>query len=98
MNGIFASAALLTEFALYGGATVHLTATIFLFLAATTMWSWVVIGNGAEWLEGSFLSGVFIHPLAPRWPAAGIRVAGTLLWLGALGWFVLRLSYPVLRP
>ena len=75
-----------------------LTATILLFLAATAFWAWVVIGDGADWLEGSFLSGIFIHPRAPLWTATGLRVAGTLLWLGSLGWFILRICYPVLRP
>jgi hypothetical protein len=63
---------------------MDLTATIFLFLAATAFGGWVVIGEGAERLEGSFLSGIFVHPLAPQWNAAGIRVAGTLLWVGAM--------------
>jgi hypothetical protein len=77
---------------------VSLTVSILLFLAESAFSGWIVVGDGAEWLEGSLFSGWVIHPLAPQWPAEAIRVAGALLWIISLGWFVLGLCYPVLRP
>lgn len=41
---------------------------------------WILFLNGAEWLEGSFLSTFLISHLAPRWSAEGIRLyAGLVL-------------------
>lgn len=73
-------------------------ATVLLFLAASALWGWIVFGDGAEQLEGSFLSGFLVHCKAPEWSAEAIRVVAALSWLASLGWFVLRFFTPALRP
>jgi hypothetical protein len=46
---------------------------------------------GAEWLEGSFLPGVWIHFRAPRWTADGIKIFVGFAWFFNGVWFVVGL-------
>ncbi len=39
-------------------------------------WLWIVRWRGAEWLEGTFLSGFLVHIFAPRWSVDGIKLFG----------------------
>ncbi len=51
---------------------------------------WILFYGGAEWLEGSLTSAWFIHWMAPRWSASGIRLYVTLSLVlgGAYGVFL----------
>lgn len=64
------------------------------FLTYTSFVVWVIRYGGAEWLEGTFTSGLLVHVLADRWSAAGIKLYVGLSWVGALVvWLIKRLSY-----
>jgi hypothetical protein len=67
------------------------TAAVILFIASSAFWGWVVLADGAERLEGTFLSGFLVWYKAPEWPARAIRVFGVFSWMASLGWFVVRL-------
>jgi hypothetical protein len=68
------------------------------FSLSSAFWGWIVLGGGADWLEGTFLSAILIHHRAPDWPAGAIKVVGVLWWLASLWWFLLRIGFPVLPP
>ncbi len=62
-----------------------------LFVASSLFWAWLLFWGGAEWLDGSFLSGLLIHFRAPEWGAEGIKLFAVLSWLGQTIWFVIGL-------
>ena len=64
------------------------------FVAASLFWSWVLFWGGAEWLEGSFVSGLLIDWWAPRWSADGIKVFALGTWVLSGLWFVFGLFFP----
>ncbi len=64
-----------------------------LFLVASLFWSWVIWLGGAEWLEGSFVSGLLIDWWAPRWSAEGIKLYAGLTWIVSGLWFVFGLFH-----
>ena len=66
-------------------------AWIGLFAACSALWGWLLLGGGAEWLEGSFLAGLVVHVRAPEWTADGIKVFTGLVWLGQAIWFMIGL-------
>jgi hypothetical protein len=70
---------------------MEVTVTVFLFAASTVFWGWIVFGDGADQLEGTFLSGLLVFYKAPEWPAPAIKVFGVLSWFASLIWFVVRI-------
>ena len=70
---------------------------IALFLINSLVVYWVVFRGGAERLEGSFLAALFLHSLAPRWSADGLKVFAGLSWIVSAIWFVVALFEPALR-
>jgi hypothetical protein len=67
------------------------------FAVLSLFWSWILFWGGAEWLEGSFLSGLLLDVWAPRWSADGIKVFVKLTWFLAGVWFVVGLFVPAAR-
>jgi hypothetical protein len=55
---------------------MSLTELIVTYLINLVFWLWVVRWGGAEWLEGTFTSGLLINIFAPRWSADGIKLFG----------------------
>ena len=53
-----------------------LTELIIAYVINLVFWLWIVRWGGAEWLEGTFVSGIFVHIFAPRWSADGIKLFG----------------------
>ena len=53
--------------------------TIYLLILVFRLW--VARCGGAEWLEGTFLSGFQVNIFAPKWSAGGIKLFayGTLI-------------------
>ena len=49
---------------------------IIAYLIQLAFWLWIVRWGGAEWLEGTFISGFLVHIFAPRWSADGIKLFG----------------------
>lgn len=49
---------------------------IIAYLIQLAFWLWIVRWGGAEWLEGTFLSGFLVHIFAPRWSVDGIKLFG----------------------
>jgi hypothetical protein len=76
---------------------MSLLAWVALFAVTSLLWTWVLFWGGADWLEGSFLSGFLIHTFAPRWSAEGIKVFAALTWLLEGLWFILGLFVPGMR-
>jgi hypothetical protein len=60
---------------------VSIPELIVLYLVHLLFWLWIIRWGGAEWLEGTFLSGLLIDVFAPRWSAEGIKLFG---W----GWLI----------
>lgn len=60
-------------------------------------WLWVVRWGGAEWLEGSFLSGFLINLRAPYWDSGGIKLFGWLMLIVSSIWFVVGVFVPGMR-
>ena len=58
---------------------------------------WIVRWGGAEWLEGTFLSGILLNIFAPRWSAEGIKLYIWLALLISSAWFLLGLFWPEIR-
>ena len=56
-------------------------------------WIWVIFLGGAEWLEGSFLSGLLVWFHAPEWTAEGIKIFGWFALMGSTLWIFIRLFY-----
>ncbi len=67
------------------------------YLLNLLFWLWIVKWGGAEWLEGSFISGRFVHLLAPRWSADGIKLFGYGSLLVSTVLFILAVFYPDFR-
>jgi hypothetical protein len=67
------------------------------FALTSLFWAWVLFWGGADWLEGSFLSGLLVDIFAPRWSAAGIKVFAALTWLIEGLWFAVGLFIPAAR-
>ena len=55
---------------------MSLTELIIAYLINLVFWLWIVRWGGAEWLEGTFISGFLVHIFAPRWSADGIKLFG----------------------
>ncbi len=55
---------------------MSLTELIITYLINLVFWLWIVRWGGAEWLEGTFISGFLVHIFAPRWSAEGIKLFG----------------------
>ena len=70
---------------------------IALFAASSLFWCWLLFWGGAEWLEGSFLSGLLVHFRAPHWSAEGIKLFAGLTWFLQGVWFLLGLFVPEAR-
>jgi hypothetical protein len=70
---------------------------IVFYLLSCLLWSWILFWGGDEWLEGSFLSGLFVHVLAPRWSADGLRIFAGGTWFVQTIWFVVGLIFPEAR-
>ena len=76
---------------------MELFAWIIGYLLNLLLCLWMVRWGGAEWLEGTFLSGFLVNIFAPRWNAEGIKL---LIWLTLLissVWFLLGLIWPEIR-
>ena len=67
---------------------------LLIFLASSLLWAWIIFWDGAEWLEGSILSGILISYRALAWTPTGIRVAAACLWTGQTIWFIAGLFNP----
>jgi hypothetical protein len=70
---------------------------IAIFAANSLFWAWIVFWDGAEWLEGSFLSGLLLWFHAPAWPAQGIRLFAAGTWACQTIWFVVGLFSAAVR-
>jgi hypothetical protein len=66
------------------------------FAATSLLWAWILFWGGAEWLEGTMASG-FLHVLAYRWSADGIKLFVGLTWLFEGIWFAIGLFLPSAR-
>jgi len=70
---------------------------ILLYLVDLLFWLWVLRWGGAEWLEGTFVSGVLINLRAPFWGSEGIKLFGWLIVFISTIWFVMGLFMPEMR-
>jgi len=70
---------------------------IAIYLVEVLFWLWVLRWGGAQWLEGTFSSGLLIHWFAPRWSADGIKLFGWLTLIVTTIWFIIGLFQPVVR-
>ncbi len=70
---------------------------VVLFAVSSLLWAWILFWGGADWLEGSFLSGLLVHVFAPRWTAEGIKVFVALTWLIEGIWFGIGCFVPAAR-
>jgi hypothetical protein len=68
-----------------------------LYLIQLIFWLWVVRWGGAERLEGTFLSGLYLHVFAPRWTTEGIKLFGYGSILFSTVLFVAGIFYPDFR-
>jgi hypothetical protein len=57
----------------------------------------IIFRGGAEWLEGSFPSGLLFWYSAPEWSAEGMKLLAAGTWICQAIWFVLGLLMPGLR-
>ncbi len=53
---------------------MSLTELIIFYSIELLFWLWIIRWGGAEWLEGSFIAGLFVNVFASRWSADGIRL------------------------
>jgi hypothetical protein len=67
------------------------------FALTSLLWAWVLFWGGADWLEGSFLAGLLVHILAPRWTADGIKLFAAFSWFFETVWFGIGLFVPAAR-
>ena len=70
---------------------------VLLFAGNSLFCGWIVFGDGADRLEGSFISGVLLWYHAPEWPAVGIRLFAGGMWFIQSIWFVVGLFTPEMR-
>ncbi len=76
---------------------ISLLVWIAIFGLSSLFWAWIIFGGGADWLEGSLLSGFLVSWLAPRWSADGIKLFAVLTWLVQGIWFVIGLFHREMR-
>ena len=76
---------------------MSLTELAVIYLVNLLFWLWVVKWGGAEWLEGSFISGLLVHLFAPRWSADGIKLFGYGAILMSTIYFIVAILYPDFR-
>jgi len=76
---------------------MSLTPLITTYLIQLVFWLWIVRWGGAEWLEGTFLSGFLVHIFAPRWSADGIKFFGWGAILISSVLFVIAIFFPDFR-
>jgi hypothetical protein len=76
---------------------MELFAWIIGYLLNLLLCLWMVRWGGAEWLEGTFLSGFLVNIFAPRWNAGGIKLYIWLTLLISSVWFLLGLFWPEIR-
>ncbi|RIX75223.1 hypothetical protein [Acidovorax cavernicola] len=60
-------------------------------------WLWILRWGGADWLEGTFLSGFLVSTFAPRWSAEGLRMFALLMLIVCAISFVWGLFMPEMR-
>lgn len=60
-------------------------------------WLWILRWGGAEWLEGSFISGFLFPASAPTWDVEGIKAYGWLVLIASTIWFIVCLLTPDAR-
>jgi hypothetical protein len=77
---------------------MDLVTWIALFAASSLFWAWIVFRDGADRLEGSFLSGLLFWHRAPEWPAEGIKLFAAGTWVCQAIWFVVGVFSPAVRP
>jgi hypothetical protein len=68
-----------------------------LFAVSSLMWIWILFLGGADWLEGSFLSGFLVSIHAPLWSADEMKLFVVLIWIGEGIWFAIGLFVPEAR-
>ncbi len=71
---------------------------IVVFVVDTIFSAWVVFGDGADCMEGTFASGIFFFYHAPEWSALGLRLFTAGAWFFGALWFVAAIFDPTLRP
>ena len=76
---------------------MELIAWIIGYLLNLLLCLWIVRWGGAEWLEGTFLSGFLLNIFAPRWSAEGIKLYIWLTMMISTVWFLLGLFWPEIR-
>ena len=77
---------------------MDLVTFMLIFLAGSAFWAWIVFGDGAERLEGTFASGLLLLDRAPDWPSDAIRMFAIVSWLLQTAWFAVGLFIPTVRP
>jgi len=70
---------------------------IAVYAAGSLFWSWILFWEGADWLEGSFLSGLLFWYNAPEWSSEGIKVFAACSWFLQTIWFIAGLFSPGIR-
>jgi hypothetical protein len=68
-----------------------------LFVAGSAFWAWIIFGDGADRLEGRFISGFLFWYRAPEWTAQDIRLFAAGTWCVHAIWFVMGLFFPEIR-
>ncbi|HZK79630.1 MAG TPA: hypothetical protein VFC46_01150 [Humisphaera sp.] len=76
---------------------MELLTWIEIFAACSLFWTWILFWGGADWLEGSFLSGVLLWFRAPEWSSEGIQLFAACSWVFQAIWFIIGLFIPSLR-
>lgn len=66
------------------------------FLISSIFYGWVLLGNGANWLEG-WKSWLAIGWFSLDWTAEQIRLYVLIIWIFQAIWFVIGLFKPELR-
>lgn len=67
------------------------------YLLCTIFLLWVWLWGGAEWLEGTFISGFLISFFAPNWTAEQIKLAAFCGIILNAGFFIYGLFVPEFR-
>ena len=76
---------------------MSLLSLITIYLINLIFWLWIVQWGGAEWLEGTFISGFLVHIFAQRWSAQGIKLFGYGIIIVSTLLFILGIFYPDFR-
>lgn len=69
---------------------------LLLFLLSSIFYGWVLLGNGAKWLEG-WQSWWLIGWFSLDWTVEQIRLYVLIIWIVETIWFVVGLFQPSLR-